>query len=153
MKGSYILLLELHEPQQVSVGKLGVLDLAEGPYAYVGSALNGLEARINRHFRMNKKHQWHIDYLLEQAVIYEAILIPEKRRLECTLAQALQEGLSCIRRFGSSDCQCPGHLFYASERNEVNAQVDNALANLGVILYRQSVAVSKSSRHSIPPKI
>jgi Uri superfamily endonuclease len=145
MKGSYILFLELREPQQISVGKLGVLHFAEGSYAYVGSALNGLEARINRHFRMNKKHHWHIDYLDEQAVIYEAILIPEERRLECTLAQALQEGLSCIRGFGSSDCQCPGHLFYASERNEVNIQVGNALANLGVTLYRQSVAVLKSS--------
>ena len=153
MKGSYILLLELRERRQVSVGKLGVLHFAEGSYAYVGSALNGLEARINRHFRMNKKYHWHIDYLLEKAVIYEAILIPEERRLECTLAQALQEGLSCIRGFGSSDCQCPGHLFYASERNEVNDQVNNTLANLGVTFCRQSIPVLKSPRHSIPPKI
>jgi Uri superfamily endonuclease len=136
MKGSYILLLELCEPRQVSVGKLGVLDLAEGSYAYVGSALKGLETRVNRYFRQNKKHHWHIDYLLERAVIYKAILIPEEQRLECTLAQALQERLSCIRGFGSSDCECLGHLFYASGRNELNTQVNNALVNLGITCYR-----------------
>jgi len=145
MKGSYILLLELREPRQVSVGKLGILDLAEGSYAYVGSALNGLEARVKRHLRTNKKYRWHIDYLLEQATIYEVIVIPEERRLECTLAQVLQEGLPCIGRFGSSDCHCPGHLFYASERNELDAQVKNTLTNLGVTSYRQSMPVLKSS--------
>jgi Uri superfamily endonuclease len=144
MKGSYILLLELREPQQVSVGKLGVLDLAEGSYAYVGSALNGLEARINRHFRMNKKHHWHIDYLLEQANIYEVLLIPEERRLECNLAHALNEKILCIRGFGSSDCRCAGHLFYNPKRKELNAQVNNTLANLGVTFCRQSVSIFKS---------
>jgi len=104
MKGTYILLLELPKPQRVSVGKLGVLYFTEGSYAYVGSALNGLEAGIKRHLRHNKKHHWHIDYLLDWAYTYEAVLIPSKGRLECTLARALNEELPCIRSFGSSDC-------------------------------------------------
>ena len=123
MNGSYILLLELSESQYIPVGQLGILYFTEGFYAYIGSALNGLETRINRHLRLNKRHHWHIDCLLDRADIYEVVLIPEGRRLECTLAQSLREYLSCIRGFGSSDCRCPGHLFYAPERNELNARV------------------------------
>jgi len=137
MKGSYILLLELREPQQVFVGRLGVLYFADGTYAYIGSALNGIEARVNRHFRLNKKHHWHIDYLLDHADIYGVVLIPGERRLECSLARTLTEGLSCIYGFGSSDCRCPGHLFYASGRKELNTQLNKALVNLGITYYRQ----------------
>jgi len=136
MKGSYILLLELGESQYIPVGQLGVLYFTEGFYAYVGSALNGIETRVERHFRRNKKHHWHIDYVLDRASIYEVVLVPVKERLECTLARALKEELLCIRRFGSSDCRCPGHLFYATGKNELNVQVAEVLANLGINYYR-----------------
>jgi len=132
MKGSYILLLELNESQDIGVGRLGIWLFLKGFYAYVGSALNGIEARVSRHFRRKKKYHWHIDYLLDRADIYEVVLIPIEERLECTLARALKEELTCIRRFGSSDCRCSGHLFYAAERNELNTQVVDALTNLAV---------------------
>jgi Uri superfamily endonuclease len=134
MKGSYILLLELVKPQPISIGRLGTLYFAEGFYAYVGSALNGLERRVNRHFKKDKKHHWHIDYLLDRAEIREAILIPTESRLECTLAGALNEELTCIRRFGSSDCHCQGHLFYAPEKDEIK-RVKEALAKLSISYY------------------
>jgi Uri superfamily endonuclease len=51
MKGSYILLLELTKSQNITVGRLGILLFLKGVYAYVGSALNGIEARVKRHLR------------------------------------------------------------------------------------------------------
>ena len=139
MKGSYILLLELNESQWISVGRLGILLFLKGFYAYVGSALNGLESRIARHLQQGRKRHWHIDYLLDQAISYEVVLVPVERRLECTLAGALEGKLTCIYRFGSSDCRCSGHLFYAAERNELNTQVVEALANLSLTYYRHPV--------------
>ena len=139
MTGSYILLLELNESQRISVGRLGTLLFLKGFYAYVGSALNGLESRVARHLRQGRKRHWHIDYLLDRAITYEVVLVPVGRRLECTLARALKEELTCIRRFGSSDCRCSGHLFYAAERNELNTQVVEALANLSLTYYRHPV--------------
>jgi Uri superfamily endonuclease len=135
MKGSYILLLELVKSQQISIGRLGILHFAAGFYAYVGSALNGLEPRVNRHFKRDKKRHWHIDYLLDRAEIREAILIPAESRLECTLARALKEELTCILRFGSSDCHCQGHLFYALGKDEINFRVTEALAKLSISCY------------------
>ena len=131
------MLLELREPRRVSVGKLGDLYFTKGSYAYVGSALNGLEARVKRHLRQNKRHHWHIYYLLDWADINEVVLIPGERRLECTLAHALEGNLSCVHGFGSSDCRCPGHLFYASSRNQLSACVDNALTQLGITCHHQ----------------
>jgi Uri superfamily endonuclease len=107
MKGSYILLLELTKSQNITVGRLGILLFLKGVYAYVGSALNGIEARVKRHLRRDKKHHWHVDYLLDRADIYEVILIPVEGKLECTLARALKERLTHVRHFGSSDCRCP----------------------------------------------
>jgi Uri superfamily endonuclease len=132
MKGIYLLLLRLDESQRISIGRSGTRHFARGFYTYVGSALNGLEARVNRHFNRNKKHHWHIDYLLDKARIYDVILIPVQAKLECALAGALKENLPCICRFGSSDCRCAGHLFFAEEGNEMETRVTNALADLGL---------------------
>ena len=140
MKGVYLLLLQLDESQQIFVGRSRVLHFTRGFYAYVGSALNGLEARVKRHVSREKKHHWHIDYLLDKASIYEVVLVPVQERLECTLARALGENLLCIRRFGSSDCHCPGYLFFATERNELETQVTRALAVLGLACCRRSIS-------------
>ena len=138
MKGVYLLLLQLDESQPISIGRLGVQYFARGFYVYVGSALNGLEARVNRHLSRKKKHFWHIDYLLDKARICEAILIPIPERMECTLAMALNKNLFCMRHFGSSDCNCPGHLFFATGREELETQVMRILADLSLSYYRRS---------------
>ena len=64
MLGTYVLLIELATAATIQVGRLGMLAFAKGYYAYVGSALGGLEQRIDRHLRTEKKLFWHIDYLL-----------------------------------------------------------------------------------------
>ena len=57
MKGVYLLLLQLDNSQQISIGRLGVQHFAKGFYAYVGSALNGIEPRVNRHISNDKKRK------------------------------------------------------------------------------------------------
>lgn len=113
MKGIYVLLISVANCTNVDVGALGTLRLKKGLYAYVGSAQNSLEKRIARHLRGEKRKFWHIDYLLAHAnvrvmkVFYRKAQRPE----ECKIAKKLGSEGFPIRRFGSSDCRCPSHLF------------------------------------------
>ena len=109
MKGTYILLIELPDSTEIQVGHLGKIQFKTGFYAYVGSALGGLEARISRHRRKEKKIHWHIDYLLSEARTKEVYVGEGK---ECDIAKKLADYLPCVRGFGSSDCDCESHLFY-----------------------------------------
>jgi len=122
MSGCYLLLILLPRRQRITVGHLGVFDFPAGFYLYTGSALRGLESRIARHLRLHKKKHWHIDYLLEEACVLEAIQFPTTKRLECLLnarAAALPGAQIVVPRFGSSDCRCRAHLWYFEERPEV----------------------------------
>jgi Uri superfamily endonuclease len=71
MKGSYIILIELKQDAKIRIGKIGDIFFKKGHYLYIGSALNGLELRITRHFRDDKKIHWHIDYLLIESEIID----------------------------------------------------------------------------------
>ncbi|MGF3585356.1 MAG: GIY-YIG nuclease family protein [Thermoplasmatota archaeon] len=119
MKGSYILVIELKEDKIIQIGKLGKIFFKKGFYIYVGSALNGLEQRINRHLRKTKKKHWHIDYLLKYAKIIDVFYKESGKREECKIAEILGKQLVAIHHFGCSDCRCKSHLFYESERNIV----------------------------------
>ena len=114
MKGSYVLIIELPEEQATAVGSLKVVHFPRGYYAYVGSALGGVKPRLNRHLQRNKKLRWHIDYLLQKASISSIIICETEDRVECTIAQALSRQFDSITGFGSSDCKCPSHLFFAA---------------------------------------
>lgn len=101
------------------IGRLGVFDLKAGRYAYVGSALNGLEARTRRHLSGRGKKRWHIDYLMAVAEEREALLIRSGEDIECSLADRLRSlpGASePIAGFGSSDCRCRSHLFLLDQQ-------------------------------------
>jgi len=113
--GSYILLIELPEEQPITVGSLKTIYFPGGYYAYVGSALGGFMSRLNRHLRIDKKPHWHIDYLLQKATIKDIIICETEDRAECTIAQALGHQFDSIPGFGSSDCRCHSHLFFAHE--------------------------------------
>jgi sugar fermentation stimulation protein A len=72
-----------------------------------------LAARLNRYASGAGRRHWHIDYLLPHARVLGALARAEPQRLECTWAAwANGQAQACIRRFGSSDCACPGHLFF-----------------------------------------
>ena len=116
MKGSYVLLIPLPEEQTITTGRLKATYFPRGYYAYVGSAMGGFKSRLNRHLKSDKKPHWHIDYLLEKATISEIILCETKDRIECAIAQALSCQFDSIPGFGSSDCKCRSHLFFATNK-------------------------------------
>lgn len=112
-KGSYILVLRLDEPRCVDVGKLGRVCFPPGVYLYFGSALNGLNGRIKRHLRREKKVHWHIDNLTLLTSVEEVWWVDEGRNWECAWANETA-GLTgrswSVAGFGSSDCGCGSHL-------------------------------------------
>ncbi len=128
MKGTYILLIRLPGRHDIRIGRLGELEFEEGYYAYVGSALNGLDARINRHLKKGKKLHWHIDHLLQHSAICDVYHKPGEKKEECELARVLNENFKSIKYFGSSDCKCDSHLFYSEHKNHLNdAIIGNGL--------------------------
>ncbi|MGQ9491759.1 MAG: DUF123 domain-containing protein [Anaerolineae bacterium] len=115
--GTYALILEAREPHIVWAGRLGWLQVTPGRYLYVGSALGpgGLRARLQRHFRPQKRLHWHIDALTAVLPIVRVITAPGQERLECTWARriAALPGVTVPwPGFGSSDCRagCRAHL-------------------------------------------
>jgi Uri superfamily endonuclease len=114
-KGIYQLLIHLPKNVSIVIGKKGKFRFPKGYYIYTGSARNGLEKRVERHLKKNKKHFWHIDYLLNFALIKEVFVLTNGKFDECALNLKLLEkpGAKIIMpKFGSSDCGCPAHLVF-----------------------------------------
>ena len=112
-KGSYVLVLRLDEQIDIDVGKLGLVCFRSGVYLYFGSALNGLNGRIQRHLRHEKKIHWHIDRLTSLASIEDVWWINDGKNWECAWAnetEALTRRVASVAGFGSSDCKCASHL-------------------------------------------
>ena len=115
MKGTYCLLINLNKDMNIDIGKLGNIFFPRGFYIYVGSALNNMEKRIQRHTqKTGKKMHWHIDYFLQHATITGTVQIETEKKLECTIAYLLSILPTSreIPHFGSSDCRCKSHLFH-----------------------------------------
>ena len=135
MKGNYVLIIKLACSKDILVGKLGYIHFPQAFYAYVGSAMNGFEARLPHHLRRKKKPHWHIDYLLEQAELEEVVLCQVEQRRECLVAQALAKEFSSIPGFGSSDCKCRSHLYFAPGKDRLKAKVVRAMSIEGFVTY------------------
>lgn len=117
MKGCYCLVIFLSNEETIKIGKLGKIKFKKGHYVYVGSAMNSLNARINRHLSDEKKLHWHVDYLLKNAEITQ-IIYNENKKVECELSQFLSSKTKGIEGFGCSDCDCNSHLYYFKNRKE-----------------------------------
>jgi len=117
MIGSYVLLIELRKLTTIRIGKLGRVNFPASWYVYVGSAMNGIKQRVNRHFSDEKKLHWHIDYFLQTAILQKAYYKESKQRTECEIAHVFSENFSSIPSFGSSDCTCNSHLFYGKRQD------------------------------------
>ncbi len=126
--GSYVLLIHLDKARMIAVGRRRRQHFTAGYYAYVGSALNGLQARLERHLRNEKRLHWHIDYLLLEARIVEIVTCRSQGRMECAIATSLAERFSAVAGFGTSDCRCRAHLFYS--RCGMKSKVTAALREL-----------------------
>lgn len=120
-KGTYVLVIHLAKTQKIKPGKLPETLYKKGTYLYVGRARSGLQARIERHLRHQKKRHWHIDYLLQKAEIRDIWIRPHFFG-ECKIASKIQKSLpsppAAPKRFGSSDCRCPSHLFFVPFNTE-----------------------------------
>jgi Uri superfamily endonuclease len=120
MKGSYILLIEAKKDMNIIIGKLGKIFFKKSFYVYIGSALNSLESRINRHLRSNKKIHWHIDYLLKYGDIIDVFYKENLKREECKISGEFEKKLHFLKGFGCSDCKCNSHLFYGTYDEIIN---------------------------------
>ncbi len=115
--GTYCLLFHCSTLSQVIIVKLGNHQINPGYYCYIGSAFGrgGLKSRINRHLQINKRHHWHLDYLRPYLTPVEIWYSTDPIKLECQWAALLlkdEQSNIPIKKFGSSDCDCPAHLFY-----------------------------------------
>lgn len=133
--GIYVLVLSGGE-KAVTVGSLGTITFPAGWYCYVGSALGpGGLARVVRHIRVAEsgvfRPHWHIDHLLKNPAfrLVQVWCAKTEKRLECHLAREIQ--LQVITGFGSSDCTCPGHLFYSP--SEPGETVKTAFARIALV--------------------
>ena len=87
--GIYVVIAELPQAMDIPVGQRRKDHFENGFYAYVGSALNGLEKRLARHLGDRKSLHWHIDYLLHEASVREIIYAQTNQKLECLIAYSL----------------------------------------------------------------
>jgi len=113
--GVYALLIKLPMQKTIRIGRLGPVSSGRGVYVYIGSALNSFEGRISRHFRIEKKKHWHVDFLIGYSGVrlLGVATRPTSKKLECAMSRAVQErALSSVSRFGCSDCNCDSHLHY-----------------------------------------
>ncbi len=128
---TYVLGLWIDKDITVRVGSLGDISFRRGYYAYIGSALKGFKARIDRHIRKRKKLFWHIDYLttLECVDVVEIFCVRGDEKLECEVA-GMFNNEKIIQGFGVSDCRCKSHLFYIgnsliNSRNYIAEKLDS----------------------------
>jgi Uri superfamily endonuclease len=131
LPGIYALLFVLTREMTVSVGRLGRVIFPGGCYAYVGSGMAGVGVRIRHHLRPHPRPRWHLDHLLPHGEPAAIIVGHTSRPLECPLATSLGRQFNVFRRFGSSDCRCPGHLFHHEELPPMAGAVLEAIQGLG----------------------
>lgn len=133
-KGIYCLAFE-NPACQVRVGALGGIAFRKGWHVYVGSALgSGGLARLERHIALSrkkdKKPKWHVDYLStdRRFVLRYTVHAVTEERFECRLADTIGE--PGIPGVGSSDCDCPSHLFYRTR--DPKDEIGRAFRALGL---------------------
>jgi len=114
MKGSYFLVIRLDGYKTIHT-KAREFPLEKGYYVYVGSAMNSLEKRVERHFSKEKRLHWHIDYLLKEAELLRAYLIPSDIKLEETLSLEVAKHGEPVEGFGAGDVRVSTNLYRFDE--------------------------------------
>ena len=133
MKGTYCLIISMKKSEKLDIGHLHNMHrFKKGYYVYIGSAMNSLVARINRHLSDEKKLHWHIDYLLknESSEIRDVLFNVSDKKIECDLASTIALNGEEVPKFGSSDCNCSSHLIYFKRKRDAMNSVKNAYDNL-----------------------
>lgn len=135
MKGTYCLIISLKKSEKLNIGHLHEdYKFKKGYYVYIGSAMNSLIARINRHLSDEKKMHWHIDYLLksENSQIRDVLFNISDERIECDLATEIAEDGEGIPKFGCSDCNCNSHLIYFKRKKDAINSIEKAYNDLNI---------------------
>jgi len=124
-KGTYLFLLHNSKAREISAGRFGKVLFPSGFYLYAGSAFGpgGLNARIGRHFRQDKKIRWHVDNLSITMNPVECWYHVSQTKRECQWNSRLEDihDTYPLRGFGSSDCKCLSHLHYFSRKPSATA--------------------------------
>ncbi|WP_299266025.1 GIY-YIG nuclease family protein [Halorientalis sp.] len=133
VKGTYTIVVNLPEPETLTIGSLGRHELPAGYYAYTGSAFGpGGFKRVDRHHEIaagkRETRHWHVDYLLgNTAAGVETVARSPEAEIECAVAdEVARTGTVVVDGFGASDCDCPAHLHFSEEREALVAAVRTA---------------------------
>ena len=59
-KGAYLLHISISRPTNNKIGALGNIKFEKATYIYVGSAMNNLKKRIDRHLSKEKREPSHV---------------------------------------------------------------------------------------------
>lgn len=110
--GVYLLFIQLPQEESIQVGSLGKFGFEPGLYCYVGSGMNNLDKRVERHRGDEKKKHWHVDYFLEHGEVVGSLKIRTSSDLECRLNDLVSHFSEELPApgFGSSDCGCRAHF-------------------------------------------
>ncbi len=128
-KGNYCLVIKMEEDSNIKIGAKGSIFFSKGYYVYVGSALNILSKRIERHISKKKKKHWHVDYLLlnKNADLKEVIYTYCTEKIECQISDKINKKSDAnIEHFGCSDCNCESHLYYFKDYEKaIKSSIDS----------------------------
>jgi len=136
MKGIYVLIFRIEKERSINVGKIGRFVFKPAYYAYVGSAMSGIQ-RLKRHLKNLKKgsvknKHWHIDFIIPFCKsigwVFAECSDPGK---EEKLAIYLSKKLNYVEGFGASDSRAPSHLFKDINLNKLKSTVIKALKSIG----------------------
>jgi len=134
-KGTYAVFMSFDEDVGVNIGSLGPVVLKSGEYCYIGSAMGGLDQRIERHLSKSKSMHWHIDRLTvvaDRMEVYESF--PDYVQ-ECMLSSMAGKAgcMPMLKGFGCSDCRCETHLFMVDTSSK-----RRFIASAGLVRYTKS---------------
>jgi len=143
LKGGYVLLIQIPNVLTICQTSLGRITLDPGVWVYTGSAMGSgstnLENRIRRHFQVDKKKFWHIDYLLTSEVHLRAAIWAENDiPIECRISSILElheDFSSGPKGFGSSDCAqgCYTHLYHAKVNEGIEDKIIQVFKQLRLV--------------------
>ena len=98
---------------------------------YVGSAMNGLSARISRHVKRRKNKRWHIDYLLDIASNIVSVPIVSATNIEFNIAKLVSDSyVPYAKGFGASDSPMDTHLFLTEPDVKKSGKFQNMIMSL-----------------------
>ena len=130
-RGAYILTFDIDSDSWINVGGLGEVFFQRGSYMYVGSAMNGLSARISRHVKRRKNKRWHIDYLLDIASNIVSVPIVSATNIEFNIAKLVSDSyVPYAKGFGASDSPMDTHLFLTEPDVKKSAKFQNMIMSL-----------------------